>query len=117
MLFRRGALLWLSRLAPMWIFNIRDPQGSVSVDIFMSHAMPGVEYCDDHVKFVHGILNHCGGLPIPLAVTGDAVALRLKAGLRFGTACGKYFELLSNEMHSGLSVLDAAISLSLDSLQ
>lgn len=41
----------------------------------------------------------------------------MNAGLRFGTACKKYFELLSDEIHTGMSVFDAAISLSLDCLQ
>lgn len=83
----------------------------------MTHAIPDVEFCDDHVEAASGILGRCAGLPIALAVAGEAIALRVNAGLRFGTACKTYCDMLSDAMHGGVSVLDAAISLSLDSLQ
>lgn len=98
-------------------FDTRDPQGSVAVGIFMSHAMPDKEFDDDSVESAVAILEHCAGLPIALAVTGEAVAIRLNAGLRLGIACEKYFELLSYKMHAEVSALDAAINLSLKSLQ
>lgn len=98
-------------------FGAREPEGDVAVSIFMSHGLPGIEFCNDHVEAARGILGLCAGLPIALAVTGDAVSFRVHVGLRFQTACEKYLELLSESVVSGLHVLDAAISLSLDSLQ
>lgn len=98
-------------------FGARDREGGIAFDIFMSHAAPQIEFCDTHVTAARGIVGHCAGLPIALAVTGEAIVLRVNAGLQFETACEKYFHLLSNKMYSGMYVLDAAISLSLDSLQ
>lgn len=60
----------------------------------MAHAMPDDEFGDDHVESARGILKHCGGLPIALAVTGMAVAHRANAGLRFRAACETYVDLL-----------------------
>lgn len=78
----------------------------------MSYAMPDNEFRDDDARSAGGILEHCQGLPIALAVA--AVAVLVNLGLPFRTACEKYLE---HEMHTGLSVLDAAISSSLDFLE
>lgn len=44
--------------------DVRDPKGRVAVDIFMSHANPDEDFCDDHVEFARGILDHCERLTI-----------------------------------------------------
>lgn len=79
--------------------------------------MPEIEFGGGHVEAARGILVRCAGLPIAPAVTGEAVALRVNIGLRFETACQTYFARLSSKMHSGMEVLDAAISPGLDSLE
>lgn len=72
-------------------FGTRDIEGDVAVIIFMSHAVPDAEFGQDHVEAARGVLLRCAGLPMALAVTGKAVALRVAAGLRFQTACEEYF--------------------------
>lgn len=99
-------------------FAARDPQGSVALGIFLSHAgVPGTQCTDCRSDTVRGILDRCGGLPMALAVTGGAVALRIGLGLEFEIACQMYLKLLVEELNLGASLLDSAISLSLSSLE
>lgn len=62
-------------------FGARDPQGDIAIEMFMSHAIhkPGIAFDDDHVEAARGMLGHCAGLPIALAVTGEGVAARINA--------------------------------------
>lgn len=98
-------------------FGARGPRSSVAVAIFMSHAMPNGYFGEEHVRAARRILDVCGGLPILLALAGETIAVRVGTGFRFGSACEKYFQLFSDATRSGVSVLDAAINISLDSLQ
>lgn len=102
-----------SRMGSHVDFGARDPQGPVSVAMFMAHAAPNLPLGDAHCQPVRGILKFCAGLPIALAVTGQAVAFRVASGLEFQSACHTYFEHLSNAMHPGATILNAAISISL----
>lgn len=98
-------------------FGARDPQGPIAVAMFMSHAAPSIQFVDNHHSALREILARCGGLPIAIAVTGTAVALRMSLGLGFLSACRTYLDLLVEEMHLGASILDSTIRSSLSSLE
>lgn len=100
-------------------FGARDPQGPVSMAMFMSYATgaPTFSLDDDESQNVRGILNLCAGLPIALAVTGHTVACRVASGLPFVLACRSYLDELSEEMHLGVPAFEAAIDLSLRALE
>lgn len=95
----------------------RDAQGRLAVNMFVSHAAPGIEFDEDNHAVVREILKRCAGLPIAIAVSGAAVALGMSSGLEFGFACRTYFNPLDKEMHLGASLLDSAINLSLNSIE
>lgn len=97
-------------------FAARDPQGPVSVAMFMAHAAPSISADEARCPAVRGILSFCAGRPIALAVTGQAVAFRVALGLEFRSACRTYFEDLMKEMNPGACILATAIHLSLRQL-
>lgn len=72
-------------------FGARAPEGHILVAMFMSHALSNGALGEHHVEAARGILGRCAGLPIALAVTGEAVAARVDAGLRFERACSICF--------------------------
>lgn len=95
----------------------RAPRGTGSWNIFMSHA--GLTSCfpDDVVQEVRDILDLCGGLPIALALSGQAVALKVSLGLGFQCACRTYLKEAAEELHFGASFVGTAIQTSLDTLE
>lgn len=97
-------------------FRPREPRGPDAVSIFMSHAAPEISLGEDLPPAAESILDLCGGLPIALAVTGEAVSFRKAAGLGFEYACSMYSAELSAQLNPGASMLDKAIDLSLDSI-
>lgn len=101
--------MWTSALATRaelrrWIF-------------FMAHAAPDVQWSEQDIDAARGILDLCSGLPIALSVTGEAVFLLVSNGFSFEYACETCLEELSDEMHPGASILEAAIRVSLSSLE
>lgn len=94
----------------------RKPRADEAVAIFMSHAAPEVALSDGTPPAVGRILDLCGGLPVALAVTGEAVAFRKAGGLGFDYACRMYAGELAGRKNAGVGILEKAIDLSLDSI-
>lgn len=82
-------------------FGARYPQGPASVSMFLSHASPTALGDVNGFEEIRGILDLCAGLPIALAITGQAVVLRVTLGLGFRRACQTYLDELSQEMYPG----------------
>ncbi len=111
-------------------FDIREPQGRASIDIFMAHAcgdstgpssFAGVDGLRSSLSKILGI---CGGLPIALSVIGHSVC---KGVVHYGTferACDAYAaklekrrELVGEKEAEGGTSLNAGIELSLESIE
>lgn len=98
-------------------FGARDPRGAAALGMFLSHAVPGVDFGTNPGESIEDILDHCAGLPRALAVTGGAVGTRLSCGLGLDFACRTYSKLLMREMNLGMSVLGSSIKFSLSCLE
>lgn len=100
-------------------FGARDECGPISIAILMARVAPGMAPSEQNRKAARSILELCSELPIALSVAGAAIALRMKSGLAFDTACRIYFENISDEktLHLVFFFLDYAIPVSLAALE
>lgn len=94
-------------------FAARDPSGPTSVAMLTAHAAPAQPLSKGDLEAAQGILDLCAGLPFALSIVVEAVFLRVSAGFTFEYAC----QGVSGEMYPGTSFLDAAIGVSLSSLE
>lgn len=79
-------------------FGAQDPCGPGATSIFMGHAAGGcreeIGVQERNCAAVQGILTHCAGLPIALAVTCCVVAAR-------EFECDRYFRDLREKTNLG----------------